>query len=139
MELIIDELKDNILQGEAKFKEDNKLNTLVENYIDLKEKCLQFIRILENELKDYSYLIDQRIVINFLLKYFDKNSNEKIKFSVLDTLANILNFENEDRKKLNLPTNLNPNYSSNNKNLNLEAESVPIIIAKFSDYLDNID
>jgi len=53
-------------------------------------------------------LVDKRIVTNCLIKYQDMNATYKVKMGVLETLASLLNLEDEDRVKINLKP-LNPN------------------------------
>jgi chromosome segregation ATPase len=59
---------------------------------------------LKFDLQDYDYLIDRRIIANVLIRYFDKSASSKLKEQVLDTLANMLGYNNEERKLLNLNT-----------------------------------
>jgi len=61
-----------------------------------------------------------------------------LKYSLLETLANILSLDNEGRKKLNL-TSHNTQFASNiNNNFMTDIESIPFIVSKFNEYLENI-
>ena len=62
---------------------------------------LEILKI-KNELVDYEYLIDRRVISNLLLKYFDKSADSKLKLALLDTLANIMGYDNDLRKKMGL-------------------------------------
>jgi hypothetical protein len=128
----------NLNNDELNSKEKQNIMMLNSKYSDLKEKCLDFVTILQTELKDFEFYADKRIFINFLIKYFDKNSNEKLKYSLLDTLANILSLDNEIRKGLYLQP-INPNILSSNSNIMTDIESIPFIISKFYEYLENVD
>lgn len=139
MDLQIQDLRDKVIQNAESSREDEKVNILNSKYVDLKEKCSDFVGILQCELKDFEFYVDKRLVINFLFKYFDKNSNEKLKYSLLETLANLLSFDSDDRRKLNLTTLNNNQFSSNhNNNVMTDIESIPFIISKFNEYLENI-
>ena len=37
------------------------------------------------ELKDYEYLIDNRIIKNILMKYFEESANEKLNSALMET------------------------------------------------------
>jgi len=140
MDLHMQDLNDrvNLNNDELNSKEKQNIMMLNSKYSDLKEKCLDFVTILQTELKDFEFYADKRIFINFLIKYFDKNSNEKLKYSLLDTLANILSLDNEIRKGLYLQP-INPNILSSNSNIMTDIESIPFIISKFYEYLENVD
>jgi chromosome segregation ATPase len=138
MDLQIHDLKDKLVQNQESSREDEKVILLNSKYVDLKEKCFDFVGILQSELKDFEFYVDKRLYNNFLFKYFDKNTNEKLKYSLLETLANLLSLDNEDRKKLNL-TLPNTQFASNiNNNFMTDIESIPFIISKFNEYLENI-
>jgi len=139
MDLQIQDLKDKIFNSEQNSREDENFKLLNSKYVDLKEKCSDFVGILQSELRDFEFYVDKRLVVNFLLKYFDKSSNEKLKYSLLETLANILDLDTDDRKKLNLSSINNNQYSLNSKdNFPTEIETIPFIISKFNEYIENL-
>ena len=73
------------------------------------------IKKVNNDLKDTEFLIDKRVISSVLVNYFDKNTNDKIKENLLETLSKIMEYSNEDRKKMGLkPINI-PQTNKNEK------------------------
>ena len=68
----------------------------------------------KNDLKDSEYLIDKRIVSSFVIKVLDKSNKKKIRLTVLDTLANFLGYNNDERKIIGLSPNNSQNLNSYN-------------------------
>ena len=68
----------------------------------MKKYSEEILNKVKNDLKDTEFLVDKRMISNILMKYFDTSSNEKLKFSMLDVLANFMGFTNDERKKIGL-------------------------------------
>jgi hypothetical protein len=105
---ILNEHKNKIelLQEEAKKLETQKYH--------LKKHSEDTIFKLKEQWVDTDQMIDKRLIANCVLKYFDKkNKDKKIQQIVLDTLANYLEFNNDERKLIGLtPSNLSSKYHS---------------------------
>jgi len=103
-----EELEKNIsdLQLENKYLKEQK-----DKMRKYSEEILQKVK---NDLKETEYLIDKRIISNLLVKYFDKNTNNSIKTALLDTLANFMGFNNEERVQIGLYVNNNNNVINSN-------------------------
>ena len=83
----------------------------------MKKYSEEILLKVKNDLKDTEFLIDKRMISNILIKYFDKNTNDKIKSALLDTLANFMGFNNEERAQLGLYYNNSAGVNNeNNKN-----------------------
>jgi hypothetical protein len=83
------------LTSEKNSQNDDRLEYIKNN---LKELVIK----LKTDLLDHEYNIDKRIISNILIKYFEKSGNDKLKLALLDTLASIMGFNNDERKKLGL-------------------------------------
>jgi exonuclease SbcC len=68
----------------------------------MKLYCDEILTKTKLEMIEKKYLIDKRIVSNHFLKYLDKNTDWRIKQSLIETLANIFDYNNDDRKKIGL-------------------------------------
>lgn len=75
---------------------------LLQKEIEMKKDEEDLIKKVQNDLKNTEFLIDKRVISSVLVNYFDKNNNEKIKESLLETLSNIMQYSNDDRKKMGL-------------------------------------
>lgn len=75
---------------------------LIHKEIIMKKEGEDLMKKVQNDLKNTEYLIDKRVISSVLVNYFDKNNNEKIKESLLETLSNIMQYSNDDRKKMGL-------------------------------------
>ena len=83
----------------------------------MKKYSEEILLKVKNDLKDTEFLIDKRMISNILIKYFDKNTNDKIKSALLDTLANFMGFNNEERAQLGIYYNNSAGVNNeNNKN-----------------------
>ena len=86
---------------------------------ELKEQTKDFLLKVKNDLKEVEFMVDRRLICNFVLKALDKSTQKKIRLTVLDTLSNFLGFNNDERRKIGLNPNSgnNPTYtpSSNEK------------------------
>ena len=97
----IDELQTKIVQIEIenkKLKEKNK---------EIKQYSEEIVKRIKNESKDCEYLIDKRMISSILFKYFDPYTNNSIKYSLLETLANFMNYNNDERYQLGLSSKSN--------------------------------
>ena len=99
-------LNDRIANLEA---ENSKLK---QQKLEIKKHAEEVRSKMKNDLKDSEYLIDKRILSNFLFKLFDKSNTEKLRMSVLETLSNFLNFNNEERKKIGLSPSTTIHYNN---------------------------
>lgn len=108
----LEEISENFLVEKRKFeKEIENFSLENKNLKEIKEKmkgyCDEILEKTKLELLEKKFLIDKRIVSNHFLKYFDKNIDWRIKASLVEALANIFEFNNEERKKIGL----NPIFS----------------------------
>jgi len=118
-EMMTETLNKNFFEYEVEFEHHREINRLLEqkntdlqNFIrsqkgigneDVKKIFRELTRKIKIYLVDYEYLIDRRIIANILSKYFEKSNNEKkIKKPLLETLANIVEFDNKTRKVLGI-------------------------------------
>lgn len=93
---------------------------LTEQKDKMKKYSEEILFKVKNDLKDTEFLVDKRMISSILMKYFDRNSNEKLKLALLDTLANFMGYSNEERKSLGLHVNttvMPQNNSSNHDKL----------------------
>ncbi len=94
---IIEDYKENIISLEQEIKK------LQEQKIEMKKHCEDTINTLNNQVGDSEFMIDRRVVGNCLIKFLDKkNKDKKIQQIVLETLANYLEYNNEERKTIGL-------------------------------------
>jgi len=52
------------------------------------------------EESNHSNKVDKRVLTSFLVKYFDANATFAVKLGVLETMASILGFSDDDRAKV---------------------------------------
>ena len=45
-------------------------------------------------------MVDKRVLSKFLVNYFDLDSSYQVKVQILETLSSILNFTQDDNKKV---------------------------------------
>ena len=107
----IDELQTKIVQIEIenkKLKEKNK---------EIKQYSEEIVKRIKNESKDCEYIIDKRMISSILFKYFAPYTNNSIKYSLLETLANLMNYNNDKKYQLCLSSKSNDIQigSKNNK------------------------
>jgi chromosome segregation ATPase len=103
---------------------------------DAKVKLNQLFVKLKFDLQDFDYLIDRRIIANVLIRYFDKSSSGKIKEQVLDTLANMLGYNNEDRKRIGAAMLNNDGISNRKKDSYYD--SLVENLNNISEYINNL-
>jgi hypothetical protein len=58
------------------------------------------INKLKNDTLYKENLVDKRVITKFLLNYFDFDTTYQVKLQILETLSSILNFNQEERKKV---------------------------------------
>jgi len=101
----------------------------------IKKHAEGIVNKVKNDLKDTEFLIDKRIISDFLFKYFDKSKNEKLKLTLLDYFSNLMGYNNDERKIIGLPpSNFANNIKSNTESIN----SVKAITNQANDKLKEI-
>ena len=80
----------------------------------IKKQADDVLQTLKLDLKDSEFYLDKRIISRFVFKYFDKDSNESLKYAVLDAFANFFGYNNDERKAIGLKQT---NFISSNTNL----------------------
>ena len=110
------------------------------DFILIKSNCLKFIVDIENELIDFNYFIDRRTISDLLLKVFEKNVDEKLKNFLIETIARLMKFTNEERIKINIEP-LSPKHISSiqNNSDNLSCIKIYEIVKNFKNYLNNFN
>ncbi len=94
---LVEEYKENIFSLEQEIKK------LQDQKIEMKKYCEDTINTLNTQVGDSEFMIDRRVVGNCLIKFLDKkNKDKKIQQIVLETLANYLEYNNEERKTIGL-------------------------------------
>ncbi len=88
-------------QDKEKLKEQNN---------NIKKQAEELVKKVRKDLKDTEYLIDKRIISDFLFKYFDKTKNEKIKTALLEYFSNLMGYDNDERKLIGLPPSNYPSH-----------------------------
>jgi len=68
----------------------------------MKKYSEEILLKVKNDLKETEYLVDKRMISNLILKYFDVSTSEKLKYALLDTLANFMAFNNSERRQIGL-------------------------------------
>ena len=97
----IDELQSKITQIEIENKKLKDKNQEMKKYSE------EIVKRIKIESKDSEYLIDKRMISSILFKYFDPYTNNSIKNSLLETLANFMNYNNDERYQLGLSSKSN--------------------------------
>lgn len=93
----------NIEELEAKLTSieiENK--NLTEQKNKLKQYSEEIVKKIQHDYQENEFLIDKRMISSILFKYFDPYTNSSIKNSLLETLANFMNYTNDERRKLGL-------------------------------------
>ena len=99
-EILKESFNKKIEESEAELENYKKFNKL----LDFKKSFKEFLKKVKLYFVDYEYLIDKRIIGNILIKYFQKSTNKKIKKPLLETLSNMMDFDNNIRKILGIPS-----------------------------------
>jgi len=94
-------------EKEAKIKELNvKLKESEQERNAVKAEAAALVKKVKNETMYKENLVDKRVLTSFLVKYFDSNATFAVKLGVLETMASILAFTDDDRSKVGLPRNV---------------------------------
>ena len=75
---------------------------------------------LQNENKNYEKVVDKTMISSMLITYFKPSTPSSIKKSLLETIANFLEYTDEERESIGLPSksgNNNDNSKSSGNNL----------------------
>ena len=75
---------------------------LTEQKNKLKQYSEEIVKKIQHDYQENEFLIDKRMISSILFKYFDPYTNSSIKSSLLETLANFMNYTNDERRKLGL-------------------------------------
>lgn len=100
---------------------------------ELKLDMLNKLKFISNQLKDFNYLVDKRLVTNILTKIYHKGISSKLKLELLDKLAVLLEMDNVSRKILGLPDNFSFLETNNDKRksaFNLEGKESDIQVKR---------
>ncbi len=81
--------------------------SLKEQNLKLKDYSNQIVQKIKNESKENEFLIDKRMISSILFKYFNPTTSYQIKESLLETLANFMNYNSKERKELGLSEKTN--------------------------------
>ena len=81
--------------------------SIKEQNLKLKDYSNQIVQKIKNESKENEFLIDKRMISSILFKYFSPNTSYQIKESLLETLANFMNYSSNERKELGLSEKTN--------------------------------
>jgi hypothetical protein len=68
----------------------------------IKKNTEEIIKKVKKNMVGNEYLVDKRIVGGLIFKILDKNTKKSIRLSILETLASMIGFENDERRKLGL-------------------------------------
>jgi chromosome segregation ATPase len=112
-EKLQNENSSNMSLDRKKFEDMEKLVTdleienkhLKEQKDKMKKYSEEILIKVKNDLKDTEFLIDKRMISNILIKYFDPYTDGKIRMALLDTLANFMGYNNDERRKIGLQVN----------------------------------
>ncbi len=68
----------------------------------IKKNTEEIIKKVKKNMVGNEYLVDKRIVGGLIFKILDKNTKKSIRLSILETLASMIGYDNDERKKLSL-------------------------------------
>ena len=113
----------NINVNKEKYEQmQNKLFNLELDNTNLKEQNNKLVNInkdlvikLQNENKNYEKVVDKTMISSMLIKYFDPTTPSSIKSSLLETIANFLEYNDEEREQIGLPSKSEKNNDGNSK------------------------
>ena len=113
-------ITNNININKEKYEQiQSKLFNLELNNTNLKEQNNKLVKInkelltkLQNENKNYEKVVDKTMISSMLIKYFDPSTPGSIKSSLLETIANFLEYTDEEREKIGLPSKAEKNNDS---------------------------
>ena len=156
-EMMSETLNKKFFEYEVEFEHHREINRLLEqkntdlqNFIrsqkgagneEVKKMFRELTRKIKIYLVDYEYLIDRRIIANILSKYFEKSNNEKkIKKPLLETLANIVEFDNKTRKILGISSSdLNNKTNDKGDSYREQYNEIEDIMQKISELTNMIE
>jgi len=91
-------------EREAKIKELSvKLKESEQERNAVKAEASALVKKVKNEAMYKENLVDKRVLTNFLIKYFDPNATFGVKLGIMETMASILGFSDDERGKVGLP------------------------------------
>ena len=107
----------NVNANKEKYEQiQNKLFNLELDNTNLKEQNNKLVKInkdlvekLQNENKNFEKVVDKTMISSMLLKYFDPCTPSSIKNSLLETMANFLEYSDEEREQIGLPSKAEKN------------------------------
>ena len=92
----------------------NKIFKLELDNSNLKEQNNKLMKInkdlvgkLQNDNKNYEKVVDKTMISSMLIKYFNSSTPNSIKNSLLETIANFLEYTDEERTQIGLKPKLN--------------------------------
>ena len=105
---------------------------------NLKEQNNKLVKInkdlvikLQNNNKNYEKVVDKTMISSMLIKYFNPSTPNSIKNSLLETIANFLEYTDEEREQIGL------NPKSNNGDNSKEGGNISDHISKLGNNLYN--
>ena len=105
-------LKNNLNINNEKYEQmQNKIFNLELDNTNLKDQNNKLVAInkdlvskLQNENKNYEKVVDKTMISSMLIKYFNPSTPSSIKSSLLETIANFLEYTDEEREQIGLPS-----------------------------------
>ena len=92
----------------------NKIFNLELDNTNLKEQNNKLVKInkdlvikLQNNNKNYEKVVDKTMISSMLMKYFNPSTPSSIKTSLLETIANFLEYSDEERAQIGLNSKSN--------------------------------
>lgn len=119
------------------------------HYVEISEKCLkctcnkcddvkkvmiEMLLKVQGKMNGYEFLIDKRLIVNLLLKYFESNST-KIKKQIKESLSYMLGMNNEERVIIGLKRKVVDNSTNNYLIDHNELEAVIEIINELINFI----
>ena len=107
----------NDILTKEKYEElSNKVFNLELDNTNLKEQNNKLLKInkelvvkLQNNNKNYEKVVDKTMISSMLIKYFNPSTPSSIKTSLLETIANFLEYTDEERAQIGLISKSNNN------------------------------
>ena len=111
------------LPTKEKYEElNNKVFNLELDNTNLKEQNNKLVKInkdlvtkLQNSNKNYEKVVDKTMISSMLIKYFNPSTPNSIKNSLLETIANFLEYTDEEREQIGLHSKSNNGDNPKNK------------------------
>ena len=118
----------------------NKIFNLELDNTNLKEQNNKLTAInkdlvskLQNENKNYEKVVDKTMISSMLIKYFNPSTPSSIKSSLLETIANFLEYNDEEREQIGLPSK----SGANNDNTKSSGGNISDQLSKIGNNLYN--